>query len=79
MTFKAMIDNFCDAEPINVEGRSHPNSDIGALVTIFQNSGSMSFQHSMRPEQARYMAVALLEAADAADVAELARDRGVAA
>lgn len=56
------IDNFCGACPIKISAHKHPS--IGDLVSINQESGALSFQHSMTPVQARQMASALLAMAD---------------
>ena len=58
----AHINNFCGANPIKISARTHPQ--IGNLVNINQDGGSLSFQHSMTPDQARQMASALLAMAD---------------
>ena len=58
----AHINNFCGANPIKISAHTHPS--IGNLVSINQDGLSLSFQHSMTPEQAREMAAALLEMAD---------------
>lgn len=58
----AHINNFCGANPIKISAHTHPS--IGNLVNINQESGALSFQHSMTPEQARQMASALLAMAD---------------
>ncbi len=75
MNKSVQIPNFCDGSPIEVQGYSHPEKSIGAIVSIQQRVKSMSFQHDMTPEQARDMAKALLEAADAAEQEEAARNR----
>jgi len=46
------------------------NKEIGPLVSIIQGVGSMRFQFSMTPAQAREMAVALERHADALEQAE---------
>lgn len=56
------INNFCGTCPIKISAHNHPQ--IGNLVSINQDGGSLSFQHSMTPEQAREMASALLAMAD---------------
>lgn len=60
---KTAINNFCDASPLEISPYTHP--ECGPLVSIIQAFGSLSFQHSMRPEQARDMAEALLAAVEA--------------
>ena len=61
------INNFCGANPIKISAHTHPS--IGNLVNIIQDGGSLSFQHSMTPDQARQMASALLAMADSFDKA----------
>lgn len=56
------VNNFVDGDPVEVVGITH--STCGPIVLIRQNIGSCSLQHSMRPEQARDMAKALLAAAE---------------
>jgi len=67
---KTLINNFCGSKPIEVSASIHPDPAIGALVDIMQSGGSMRFQHSMKPEQAREMAKALIAAADFLDAAQ---------
>jgi hypothetical protein len=62
---KTMINNFCEGNPLEVEARTH--SELGHLVTISQSVGSLSLFHSLRPEQARLMAAALIVAANSFD------------
>ncbi len=58
--------NFTDADEIRIEqGGGHGR--IAHLVGIFQDAGSMRFQHDMTPDQARLAASALLALADEAD------------
>ena len=61
---RIQINNFVDRSPVEVYGSVHTNPKIGALVTIAQSQGSTSLCHSMRPEQAREMAAALIACAD---------------
>lgn len=57
-----IIYNFNKLESIEV---SDSNFDtIGPLVTLKQKAGSCWFSFSMTPNQARYMAKALIEHAD---------------
>ena len=58
----AHITNFCGTCPIKISAHNHPS--IGNLVNIIQDGGSLSFQHSMTPEQAREMAAALVAMAN---------------
>lgn len=62
------INNFCGGCLITISGHVHPKESIGAVVSITQGYGALSFQHSMRPAQAREMAKALIAAADELDV-----------
>lgn len=59
---KTLIKNFCDNSPIEIQGRK--NEEFGPLITIYQSHGAMSFQHDMKPHQAREMAAALIACAD---------------
>lgn len=56
------INNFCDSSPVEVNAGEH--STCGQIVSIRQNMGSCHFQHSMRPDQARAMAAALIAGAE---------------
>ena len=67
---KHKVNNFCDGEPIVIDG--HGNEEFGALVSIMQGHGALSFQHSMRANQAREMAHLLHVAADEAEAAQAA-------
>ena len=58
---KFQIKDFVDLHQIEIEGHINRNEP---LVLLTQRGGSMSFQHSMRPEQARFMAGALVMAAE---------------
>jgi len=57
-----LINNFCGCEPVEVT--SNIDTQCGKLVSIIQRSGSMRFQHSMTPDQAREMAAALIAEAN---------------
>jgi len=61
---KFQIKDFCDVHCVEVEPW-HNKGD--KLVLITQRAGSLSFQHTMRPDQARYMAAALQMAAEQAE------------
>lgn len=62
---KTLINNFCDDAPITL---SHVIYDESRpLVHIQQWYGAMNFQHSLRPDQAREMAAALIAHADAVE------------
>lgn len=58
---KFQIKDFTDRDPIEVEPLFH---DGKKYVLITQRGGSMSFQHSMRPDQAAFLASALQMAAE---------------
>ena len=61
---KFIIKDFVDMHSVEIE----PMRSTGdSLVTIVQHAGSMHFQHTIRPDQARYMAAALQMAADEAE------------
>lgn len=62
---KYSINNFVNSAPVEVEFVNH--KDCGKLVNVTQFGGAMHFQHSMRPDQARFMAAALQLASDEAD------------
>lgn len=61
---KTLIKNFVNDAPIEVENSIY---DGLALIRILQSKGSMHFQHSLRPDQAREMAAALIAHADAVE------------
>lgn len=62
---ETLIPNWLGNDPLEV---SHWTQDrIGPLVSLIQSSGSLRFQHSMKPEQARAMAAALIEHANAVE------------
>ena len=61
------INNFVDGTPMEV--RSNLSESNGPRVSLYQFSGSVSINHSMRPEQAREMAAALIDHADAVEQA----------
>lgn len=64
------INNFVDSDPIEIHfGHSQP---YGELISLSQRVGSCHFHHAMRPEQAREMAFALLEAATSLEIKEAA-------
>lgn len=63
---KTMINNFCD-DGSQIEVYPYTHEECGQLVSVAQDSGSCSFHHSMRPEQARAMAAALIVAANSFD------------
>lgn len=61
---KFQIKDFCDVHHVEVEAHESKGDQ---LVLVMQQSGGMYFQHSMRPEQARFMAAALMMAAEEAE------------
>ena len=67
--FRAEAVNFVGKDPLSITGRLV--NEI-AIVTIIQDGGSLMLCHQMTPDQARYMADALHEAADFAEL-ELGR------
>jgi len=60
----AQIPNFTNADFVTITTHIHPDPSIGKIVSISQKVGSMHFQHSMTPQQARDMATALTNAAN---------------
>jgi hypothetical protein len=71
---KFNIKNFTDADVLGVEGTAQKfigDTQKTPLVSISQDGGSMRLYHSMRPDQARFMASALQLAADQAEQAAL--------
>jgi len=58
------IPNFTNADFVTITTHIHPAPLIGKIVGISQKAGSMHFQHSMTPQQARDMATALTNAAN---------------
>lgn len=58
---KFQIKNFVDMHAIEVEPMHHNGKK---LVLITQRQGSMHFQHTMRPDQAMFLATALQLAAE---------------
>lgn len=56
------INNFLDKFPIDVKTQMIPR--CGNLVLISQSIGSCSLHHSMRPDQARALAAALVAGAE---------------
>lgn len=70
---KFSINNFCDNSPIEFEGLFY--REHGPIICIQQRGESMSFQHDLRPEQAREMAAGLLTAANKAEELQAADQR----
>lgn len=62
---KTLINNFCDRDPIALNHVIYDGNE--ALIHILQSNGAMSFQHSLRPDQSREMAAALIAHADAVE------------
>lgn len=62
---KTRIHNFVNDAPITLVHSLHDESR--PLVHIQQWYGAMNFQHSLRPDQAREMAAALISHADAVE------------
>ena len=58
-----IIKNFTQRDEMEVIGTNHAN--LGPLVNLVQRVGSVHFQHSMTPAQAREMAEALIQHANA--------------
>ena len=59
------IKNFTLRDEMEVVGSNHDT--LGPLVSLIQRVGSVHFQHSMTPAQAREMAAALITHANALD------------
>lgn len=72
---KFQIKDFCDLHCVEVEAWQNK---ADKLVLITQRSGSLSFQHTMRPDQARFMAGALVMAAEQAEKLEPANTPAIA-
>jgi len=63
-----LIPNFTNAHFVEIATTVHNSPTIGKIVSINQVVGSMHFQHSMTPQQARDMATALTNAANQLDM-----------
>jgi len=61
---KFQIKDFCDIHCVEVEAHQHKGDK---LVLITQAAGGLRFQHTMRPDQARFMAASLAMAAEQAE------------
>lgn len=59
----AKIPQFTERDAVEVSSVNHPS--CGPLVTLMQRAGSMNFQFDMTPDQARVLAVALVQHANA--------------
>lgn len=57
---KYIVKNFTLADEIEISSGEHENQP---LISVICRAGSMYFQHSMTPEQAREMAEYLIAAA----------------
>lgn len=66
---KYEINNFAGGSPLIVQPATL--GEFGPMVYVLQYAGSISFQHSITPEQARDMAAALIACAKAAEDAEM--------
>lgn len=64
-TNETLIPNWLDNHHLELSHCRH--DQFGPLVSLIQSSGSLRFQHSMKPEQARAMAAALIEHANAVE------------
>jgi hypothetical protein len=60
---KTIINSFAGGVPLEIVSTQH--RDLGPLVSLIQSAGSVHFQHSITPSQAREMAAALIAHADA--------------
>ena len=74
---KFEINNFAGGSPLIVQPATL--GEFGPMVYVLQYTGSISFQHSITPDQARQMAAALIacakDAEDAATNADFAAHR----
>lgn len=67
-SMKKMINNFIGKDPIEVQAADWVHArELGGIVLVLQDAGSMRLQHTMTASQAREMSAALLEAADEAE------------
>ena len=62
-----VIKNFTKMQELHVGSSINEDHRIGALVTVAAHAGSMAMHFSMRPDQARYMAIALIKHAENLD------------
>lgn len=62
------IYQFTERDSVTINSTN--NKEIGPLVNLIQDAGSMRFQFSMKPEQAREMSAALIAHADALEQAK---------
>lgn len=64
------IENFTQSKNNRLLINSSVHPTIGPLITLIHESGSVRFQHDLKPNQARYMANVLMEHADAVEVVD---------
>lgn len=62
------IYQFTERDSVTINSTN--NKEVGPLVNLIQDAGSMRFQFSMTPAQAREMAEALIAHADALEQAK---------
>lgn len=62
MNQPTVIKQFTETQSLEIKSTHY---DTGPLVNLIQKAESVIFQFSMRPDQARAMAAALIEHADA--------------
>lgn len=67
------VPNFTAADELKITAGYH-SPETGALVSLIQNAGSLSFQHSMTAVIARELAAHLIALADFADALEFEAD-----
>lgn len=65
-----IIKNFTKMQELHIGSSINEDPRIGALVTVASHSGAMTMHFSMRPDQARYMAQALIKHAEHLDDTE---------
>lgn len=65
-----IIKNFTKMQELQISSHINQDSRIGALVSLLVYAGPITMQFSMTPNQARYMAQALIEHADKLEDAE---------
>ena len=65
-----IIKNFTKMQDLHVTSTINEDDRIGALVNLSTYAGAMTMHFSMTPDQARYMAKAMIEHADNLEDAE---------
>lgn len=65
-----IIKNFTGLQELHVNSTISEDTRIGPLVNLSTYAGAMTMHFSMTPNQARYMAKALIEHADNLEDAE---------